>query len=64
MSVFDWFWGRKDPKKSARDAIVRLRQQTQMLEKREEFLQKKIDDDVKTAKANAVSNKAGEFRGF
>ncbi len=54
--------GRKDPKETARDAIVGLRQQLQMIEKKEEYLQKKIDEEVKKAKANVVSNKAGEFR--
>ena len=53
---------RKDPKQSARDAIVRLRQQVLMIEKREDFLQKKIEEYLKKAKANAVSNKAGERR--
>jgi charged multivesicular body protein 4A/B len=54
----NWF-GRRDPKQSAREAIVTLRQQLQMLEKKEEHLQKKIDEDLKKARANAVSNKQG-----
>jgi len=53
-----YFGGRRDPKQAARDAIVTLRQQLQMIEKKEEYLQKKIDEEVKKAKANAVSNKA------
>lgn len=53
-----YFGGRRDPKQSARDAIVTLRQQLQMIEKKEDYLQKKIDEEVKKAKANAVSNKA------
>jgi len=52
------YFGRRDPKQTARDAIVGLRQQLQMIEKKEEYLQKKIDTDLKLAKANAVSNKA------
>lgn len=51
--------GRRDPKQSARDAIVGLRQQLMMLDKKEEYLQKKIDEELKKAKANAVTNKAG-----
>jgi len=51
--------GRKDPKQTARDAIVGLRQQLQMIEKKEEYLQKKIEEETKKARANAVSNKAG-----
>lgn len=50
--------GRKDPKQTARDAIVGLRQQLQMIEKKEEYLQKKIEEETKKARANAVSNKA------
>ncbi|CAA7259716.1 unnamed protein product [Cyclocybe aegerita] len=50
--------GRKDPKQTARDAIVGLRQQLQMIEKKEEYLQKKIEEETKKAKANAVTNKA------
>ena len=58
-SFMSMFGGRKDPKQSARDAIVTLRQQLQMIEKKEEYLQKKIDEELVKAKANAVSNKAG-----
>ncbi|KAK7049572.1 ESCRT-III subunit protein snf7 [Paramarasmius palmivorus] len=57
-SFMGMFGGRKDPKQSARDAIVGLRQQLQMIEKKEEYLQKRMDEELKKAKANAVSNKA------
>ena len=53
-----YFGGRRDSKQSSRDAIVTLRQQLQMVEKKEEYLQKKIDEELRKAKANAVSNKA------
>ena len=56
-----YFGGRRDPKQSSRDAIVTLRQQLQMIEKKEDYLQKKIDEEMKKAKQNAVSNKPGEF---
>lgn len=56
-SFMSYFGARRDPKQSARDAIVGLRQQLQMLEKKEEYLQKKIDEEVHKAKANAVTNK-------
>lgn len=56
------FGGRRDPKTSSRDAIVTLRQQLQMIEKKGEHLQKKIDEETKTAKANAVTNKPGARR--
>jgi hypothetical protein len=60
-SFMSYFGARRDPKQSARDAIVGLRQQLQMLEKKEEYLQKKIDEEVHKAKANAVTNKAGVY---
>lgn len=56
--IMSYFGGRRDTKQAARDAIVGLRQQLQMIEKKEEHLQKKIDEELKKAKANAVSNKA------
>ncbi|KAH0839993.1 Snf7-domain-containing protein [Lanmaoa asiatica] len=57
-SLMSFFGGRRDSKQGARDAIVSLRQQLQMIEKKEDHLQKKIDEELKKAKANAVSNKA------
>jgi len=63
-SFMSYFGGRRDPKQTARDAIVTLRQQLQMIEKKEEYLQKKIDEEVKKAKANAVSNKTGMWCAF
>lgn len=55
-----YFTGRKDNRQSARDSIVSLRQQLLTLDKREEFLQKKIEEELKKAKANATSNKKRE----
>ncbi|KAG9009844.1 ESCRT-III subunit protein snf7 [Tulasnella sp. JGI-2019a] len=52
-----YFGGRKDPKSTTREAIVTLRQQLQMLEKKEDYLMKKIDEETKKAKTNAISNK-------
>lgn len=60
-SFMSYFGGRRDPKQSARDAIVTLRQQLQLIEKKEEYLQKKIDEELKKAKANAVTNKNGAY---
>lgn len=54
-----YFTGRRDPKQTARDAIVSLREQLMMIEKKEEHLQRQIAQDLATAKANAVSNKNG-----
>ena len=56
-----YFGGRRDPKQAARDAIVGLRQQLQMIDKKEEYLQKKIEEETKKAQHNAVSNKPGSL---
>lgn len=58
-SFMSFFGGRRNTTQPARDAIVSMRQQLQMIEKKEDYLQKKIDEELKKAKANAVSNKAG-----
>jgi charged multivesicular body protein 4 len=56
-----YFTGRKDSRESARDAIVGLRQQLLMLEKKEEHLGKKIEEELKKARTNATSNKRCEW---
>ncbi|KAI9507569.1 Snf7-domain-containing protein [Russula earlei] len=56
-SFMSYFTGRRDSKQTARDAIVSLREQLMMIEKKEEHLQRQIAQDLATAKANAVSNK-------
>jgi charged multivesicular body protein 4 len=58
-SFMSYFTGRRDPKQTARDAIVSLREQLMMIEKKEEHLHRQIAQDLTTAKANAVSNKNG-----
>jgi charged multivesicular body protein 4 len=58
-SFMSYFTGRRDSKQTARDAIVSLREQLMMIEKKEEHLQRQIAQDLATAKANAVSNKTG-----
>jgi len=57
-SFMSYFTGRRDSKQTARDAIVSLREQLMMVEKKEEHLQRQMAQDLATAKANAVSNKA------
>jgi charged multivesicular body protein 4 len=54
-----YFTGSRDTKQVARTAIVGIREQLAMLDKKEEYLEKKIEEELKKAKANAVSNKAG-----
>jgi charged multivesicular body protein 4 len=63
-SFMSYFGARRDPRQAARDAIVNLRQQLQMIDKKEEHLQKKIEEETKKARANAVSNKTGSTSSF
>lgn len=42
-----------------RNAIVELREHLLMLDKKEEHLSKRIEEELRKAKANAVSNKRG-----
>ncbi|CAE6434389.1 unnamed protein product [Rhizoctonia solani] len=52
-----YFTGKKDTRQTARDAIVNTRQHLAVLDKKEENLQRKIDEELKKAKASAVNNK-------
>ncbi|KAI8446648.1 Snf7-domain-containing protein [Phakopsora pachyrhizi] len=56
-----WLLGRGsssgNQRDKARETIVELRQHLIMLEKKEDHLNKKIDDELKKAKANATTNK-------
>lgn len=61
-SWFSWLWGSSaDPRQSARDSIVALREQLLVLDKREQHLQKKIEDELAKAKANVSTNKSCKF---
>ncbi|CAG8444594.1 8272_t:CDS:2 [Diversispora eburnea] len=51
------FFPRQKPKTNTKDAIVRLRDTLQMLEKRESHLQTKIDSEMRIARSNATTNK-------
>jgi charged multivesicular body protein 4 len=42
-----------------KDAIIKLRESLEMLEKREKYLEQKIQGELKVAKANATKNKRG-----
>lgn len=53
------FFPRQKPKTNTKDAIVRLRDTLQMLEKRENHLQNKIETELKIARSNAATNKRG-----
>lgn len=57
MSSWSWLVGRRDNPNAPKDAIVGLRTQLLTLEKKEEHLTKKIDEETRKAKANVTTNK-------
>ena len=63
MSVFGKLFGSggkggKQP--TPQEAIQRLRETEEMLTKKQDFLEKKIDQELMTAKKNGTKNKRGE----
>ena len=51
----------KAAKTAPKDAILKLRESLEMLEKRESYLQTKIDGELAVARANATKNKKSNF---
>lgn len=52
----------KEQPPTTQEAIQKLRSTEEMLTKKSEFLEKKIDGEVQTAKKFASKNKRGEYR--
>ena len=59
-----FLFGKKKQTEAANpgDAIQKLRQTEEMLGKKQEFLEKKIDEELKIAKKNGTSNKRGKLK--
>ena len=59
MSFFGKLFGKANDKDavSTGEAIQKLRETEEMLMKKQDFLEKKIDQEVATAKKNAKTNK-------
>lgn len=53
---------RKDTKQTATEAIIGIREQLAMIDKKEEHLTRLIDEQHTKAKRNATTNKAGTSR--
>ncbi|KAI9276210.1 Snf7-domain-containing protein [Sporodiniella umbellata] len=51
------FFGKAKSKTTAKDAIYKLRETLDMLEKRQSFLEIKAENELKTAKLNATKNR-------
>lgn len=54
------FFGKAKPRTTAKDAIYKLRETLDMLEKRQTFLETKAENELKSAKLNATKNKRGK----
>jgi hypothetical protein len=63
--VWGWFGGQSAQKKkdSPKNAILGLRSQLEMLQKRERHLQNQMDEQDAIARKNVSSNKNGMFPG-
>lgn len=60
MSFFTkMFGGKKEEAMTTGEAIQKLRGTEEMLTKKQEFLEKKITEEIDTAKKNAQKNKRG-----
>ena len=51
------FFGKAKSKTTAKDAIIKLRETMEMLEKREAYLDGKANNELKIAKLNATKNR-------
>ncbi len=51
--------GKKDSAPTPQDAMQKLRETEEMLSKKSEFLEKRIEKEVATAKKNGMKNKRG-----
>ena len=62
MSVFGKIFGFKKDEKSITtgEAIQKLMETEEMLVKKQDFLEKKIDQELATARANGTKNKRGK----
>ena len=62
MSVFGKIFGFKKDEKSVTtgEAIQKLRETEEMLIKKQEFLETKIEQEIATAKKNGTKNKRGK----
>lgn len=61
MSFFSkMFGGKKEATITTGDAIQKLRETENMLQKKQEYLEKKVDEELALAKKNGTKNKRGK----
>jgi charged multivesicular body protein 4 len=53
-------FGKRDSKQGAREAIVTLREQLALIDKKEEHLERRVEEEHKKAKTLIAANKTGE----
>ena len=58
------FGGSKGKPPNPQEAIQKLRETTEMLQKKSDFLEKKIENEIKTAKHHGTKNKRCKFLFF
>jgi hypothetical protein len=58
--IWGWFGVANKEKNSPRNAILALREQLELLQKRKAHLQRQMDEQHALARQNVSSNKAGE----
>jgi len=63
MSLFEKIFGskKKGEAPSPQEAIQRLREVQEMLTKKSDFLEKKVEHELATAKKAGTKNKRGEY---
>lgn len=60
MSFFGLFGGKKEKGPTTGEAIQKLRETEQMLLKKQDYLEKKIELELDTARKNGTKNKRGQ----
>lgn len=55
------FGGTREKAPNAQEAIQKLRETTEMLQKKSDFLEKKIENEIKVAKQHGTKNKRSRF---
>jgi len=61
MSFLKLFGGTKEKAPDTQGAIQKLRETTEMLQKKSDFLEKKIENEVKLAKQYGTKNKRSKI---
>jgi hypothetical protein len=64
MSLFNKIFGKnsKDKPPTPQEAIQRIRDVEELLGKKSQFLEKKIDDELQVARTNGTKNKRGKLQ--